>query len=560
VIAAALLSANTLAHVIVPPDQLRRPAEVPLPLPPERTPSAPEIKVPATAPPPPATSLSLGSRFQAREFRFEGNTVFSNADLQAIAAPFVGRELGTLDLDELRVRITRHYIDQGYINSGAVIPDQDVTDGIVAFRIVEGKLAEIRIGGAHRFNDRYLTDRIGRGAADVLNVNRLQEHMQVLLQDPLIERISAELAPGANPGEAVLRADVKSAPLFVAGITVANERSPAVGDTQAEGTFTLRNLFGRGDVITLRPAHTEGLRDFSFGVSLPVSTRGTNLSFRAQRTRSRIVEAPLDQLDISARAESIELGISHPLISAPRRSVNLSAAVTRRASDSFFLGLPSPFIPGASNGRTAAAVARFGIDGVDRSAERVLAGRLQLSQGFDAFGAAVAGPGIADSRFKTWLLQGQWVERVGGEGSHFVVRGELQRANDMLLGPEKYSVGGAESVRGYRKDVLVRDSGWLASAEYRHLLTRIPWFGSEAAPGEGALHLAVFADTAGARDHDGSTRSRQLSSVGTGLRWEPAAGFEIQAYYGKALNNIATPTRTLQDHGIHLRLALTRAF
>ena len=42
-------------------------------------------------------------------------------------------------------------------------------------------------------------------AGPPLNVNRLQERMQLMLQDPVIERLSGELGPGVGRGEAVLR-------------------------------------------------------------------------------------------------------------------------------------------------------------------------------------------------------------------------------------------------------------------------------------------------------------------------------------------------------------------
>jgi hypothetical protein len=35
---------------------------------------------------------------------------------------------------------------------------------------------------------------------------------------------------------------------------------------------------------------------------------------------------------------------------------------------------------------------------------------------------------------------------------------------------------------------------------------------------------------------------------------------ELQAYYGKALKDVSTPTRTTQDRGLHLRFGFTRPF
>jgi len=546
------------AQASVPLDQLRRPSEVPLPAP-EAVRPAPRIEVPAL-PTVPQPRLSEGIHFRARGFRFEGNTVVAEAELQALAAPYVGRELGNAELDALRLAITRRYVEAGYINSGAVLPDQDVQDGIVVFRVVEGRLAEIVLGGPHRYDPAFLRDRIALGAPEVLDINRLQEHLQVLLQDPLIERIRAELAPGAALGEAVLRADVVSAPTFLGSIAASNERSPSVGADQIEAFLAARNLLGRGDVLTLRPAFTQGVNDYAASYVLPLTPGGTALQLRAERTRSRIVESPLDELDIYARSRSYELGLTHPLVALPRTSLNLSGWFARRETRSYFLGEPSPFIPGAPDGRTKLSILRLALEGVDRSPERVAAARVQLSQGIDAFDATVSGRGTPDSRFTAVLAQLQWVQRVQENRSYFVARAEVQQANDLLPGSERYAIGGADSVRGYRKELIVRDSGWFGSIEYRHLLGHLPWSAHDAVAAEGPLHLALFTDAGRGWNHSSPAAALRIYSIGAGLRWEPAPGMDWQVYYGKALKDVDTPTRTLQDHGVHLRFAYTRAF
>jgi hemolysin activation/secretion protein len=552
-------NAQVPGGVAPPVDQLRRPGDEPLIVPEPTQPKAPPIVTPAPKLTPPAPVLSQGARVRARGFRFAGNTVVSEPELQSLAAPFIGRELGNAELEDLRVRITRRYIDAGYINSGATIPDQDISDGVIRYEIVEGRLTEILVGGNNRFRPGYLRDRLALGAEPVLNVNQLQERVQILLQDPQIERITAELAPGTQRGEASLRADVTGTPPVIAGVLFSNDRSPAVGGDQLQAFIGTRNLFGYGETFTLRPAMTEGLEEYFVGFTLPLNARGTVLQARYERTHSDVVEAPFDQLDISARSTSSDIGVSHPVIQHPNRSLIASALVAKRTTRNYFLGQPSPFIPGAPDGRLNISVLRFGADWVSRATESVFAARALLSIGIDAFGATV-GQGFADSRFKALLTQAQWVRQVFSGAGVWVLRGEAQLVNDALPGPEKYSVGGMDSVRGYRKDQIVRDKGWFASAEYRHIIGRLA-LREGASANEGAIRAAVFVDLGQARDHEGPQPSPSfLASVGPGLRWEPASGLDLQLYWGLALRDVSTPTRTSQDRGIHFRATFTRAF
>lgn len=557
-VAVALLTAcvSSWAQVSVPLDQLPRPSEQPLPQAPSLVPK-PEIVLPPL-PRPDGPALSRGLTVTARAFRFVGNTVLSAEELERIAAPFVGRPIGNAELEELRQLVTRRYIEAGYVNSGAVIPDQDVADGVVTLQIVEGRVSQIVVGGAQGFRPGVLANRLALGVGPPLNVNDLQERMQLMLQDPLIAQLSAQLAPGIAPGEAVLRVDVAEAKRYLAGIALDDDRSPAVGAYQAQPFFAARNVLGLGDVLGVRGAFTSGVDEGTLTYGVPLTARGLALNARYVNTRSRIVEEPLDQLDISARSQAFDVGLSYPLWQTVQGEVSTTATLSRRSTRSYFLGEPSTFIPGAPDGKIVTAAVRLGVEGVWRTQAQVLAGRLLVSRGFDGLGSTIAPEEFPDSVFTTAIVQLQWVRLVGANGQ-FIARGDLQRAFDPLVGSEKYALGGLDSVRGYRKDALVRDSGRFVSAEVRYLIGRYPLIRGPAG-GEGALRLAAFFDYGQVWDYAASDQKRPLSSAGPGIRWEPVRGSELALYYGRQLRTLNTPTETLPDRGFNVRLTLSYAF
>ena len=556
---AAATIAPLNAQISVPIDQLPRPSDQPLPAPPP-LPPRPEIVLPPL-PSPEGPALSRGMTVVAKAFRFVGNTAIPTAELEAIAKPFLDRPIGNPELEELRLLLSRRYIEAGYVNSGAVIPDQDATDGVITFRIVEGRLAEIVVGGENRFAPDYLRDRIALGAGPPLNVNELQERMQIMLQDPMIERMSAELAPGVERGDAVLRVDVAEAKRFIGGVTLSNDRSPVVGENQAELFLAARNLTGRGDTLGLRGAFTEGLDDYSAFFSIPLNAYGTLFTVRGTKTHSRVVEAPLDQLDISSRGTSVDGILSQPFYQTLRERVTGSVTLTRRTIQNYFLGQPSPFIPGVPDGKIVISVARLGLEGVARTEEQVLSARALFSHGIDAFGSTVSSAtDIADSKFNVFLGQVQWVRLFGGRTGQLVVRGDVQLTDQALLGPERYSLGGLNSVRGYRTDLLVKDNGWFGSVEYRHLVGYVPVRAGQAET-EGAVRLAVFFDGGQAWDkRQPANALKTISGAGPGVRWDIVPGLNFEFYYGYAFKDVTTPTRTLSDKGIYFRLAFSQPF
>lgn len=114
---------------------------------------------------------SSGKLFIER-YTFSGNTVFDDDELHALTSQYENRLVRTDELEELRQDITRHYINHGYINSGARITKEALQNGVLNFDIVEGTLGDVQVHGQEGLNEDYIKNRLRAG--DVLNVNELQ--------------------------------------------------------------------------------------------------------------------------------------------------------------------------------------------------------------------------------------------------------------------------------------------------------------------------------------------------------------------------------------------------
>lgn len=546
---------------LAPPDRFGRPVlELPAP---GRMPAAPEFKLPdADTMAPEAARLSSGLRLTVRRFEISGSSVFSAAELEAEAAPFLNRPIGSEDLEELRLRLTRRYVAAGYVNSGALIPDQAVQDGVVAVRIVEGTLDEVIVGGAHRFEPEFIGARLMQGAGPPLNVGVLQERMQLLLQNPQIERVNAELAPGERPGSSVLRVAVTEAPRHTLGLAFANHRSPSVGSERLELLGAVRNLLGRGDAWSLRLGRTRGLGDHALQASLPLNAADTTLTLRHERNNAAVIEAPFDALDIDSRSQTTEIGLRHPVYRTLRHGLTLGAALALREAETRLGGVPFSFSPGVRNGRSEVAALRLSAEWLARGRDEVFSARAVLSRGLDAFGSTVNRDGTPDSRFTAALFQAQWVRRVSEAGAQLVLRADAQAADSALLPLEKFAVGGADSVRGFRENRLIRDRGWAASAEWRFPVARLPLPGLSVLPEDGRVSLALFADAGRAWDKDkgAGDAGERLWGAGPGVRWDISADSYAQLYWAGLRRRAMQAGDDAQDRGVHFRLVLQKHF
>ncbi len=92
-----------------------------------------------------------------------------------------------------------------------------------------------------------------------------------------------------------------------------------------------------------------------------------------------------------------------------------------------------------------------------------MAVRSQFTLGVGAFGATLSSSD-PDTQFLVWRGQWQYV-RLLAPKRRMVVRSEVLLAVGELLPIEQFGIGGSDTVRGYRQDAVLADSGIFGSAE-----------------------------------------------------------------------------------------------
>jgi hemolysin activation/secretion protein len=521
------------------------------------TPGEPPLLLPELPLPSPEAGerLSAGLELFVREFRVVGSTVFGQDELQAAVAPWTHRSLRSEDLAAVQRALTALYLERGYVNSGAVLPDQDAADGVVEVRIVEGRLTAIEIRGARRFRESRLRGRVALGAGIPLDVHALEEQLEMLQQDPRIESLRARLAPGERPGEARLLLEVEEASPWRALGEVSNHEPPSIGATGGRLEAGHANPVGLGDELRAEIALTEGLERYEGRYQIPLTARGTSLHLEAHYSDAGVVEEPFDLARFESRFQSYGIGLRHPVYQSPETTLALGAGGEWRRSRSLEGGTPFSF--DCERGRCTAAVLRFVAEGLRRGRTQALAARSTLSVGVDALGATRAGGGRPDGTFVAWLAQLQWARRFEPWNLEAIARADLQLADDPLLTLEQLALGGHESVRGYRENQLVRDQGVVASLELRIPIWSEPRWGSSAS-------LAPFFDLghgfspARRSFAAGADLSETLLSTGIALRLSLTPFLDAELTWGRQLEPSDT-SGDLQDRGIQFALRLDLA-
>jgi hemolysin activation/secretion protein len=554
--------------------------------------------------------LSEVGSVQVQTLRFEGNTVFTDKQLNDAAKPILDRRpdhmLSIEDLQAIRVALTTLYVNAGYINSGAVLPDQTISGGVVTYKIVEGKLTAIHVmrrsagnagqiattpapppasaepaagahpnestppaippgsadQGLHLLRDSYVADRVYLAAGPPLNITKLKDRLEILRQDPDIQAVNAILKPGDEPGQSILNLFITERNPFHLGAEYSNPRSPAVGAYRLDVLASDTDLTGSGDALSLRYGVLDGsfndmsfaqLNDLTVDYSLPFTPFDTTLLVDYTRSTDLVVEPPFAAADISSKTDELSLTVRQPIWRTPTHQLALFAGASSDDNQTFVMGQPFSFSPGADNGKSNVFAIRAGADYSSQGLNDALAVRSTFGIGMD-FPDATINPTGPDTRFFDWLGQAQYVHTLplgpvdsplyGAKG---VLRFNGQLSAEPLLAPEQFGLGGLQTVRGYRENQIVRDNGLDVQAELHIPLVQ--------KSGRDWLDVRPFVD-AGYGWNVQASDPQLLSSIGIGLVFAPTDKINFQIYYGYAFKKFDNPTTDLQDMGIHFSLTI----
>jgi hemolysin activation/secretion protein len=506
---------------------------------------APLKSAPDTSPipQPPVSSEEIN----VLRYEVVGSTVFSDRELATITKPFTGRV--TFDgLQSAKNAIDKLYADNHYLTTGAYIPTGQrlsIDGAVVKIQIVEGKLEQIKIVGTQRLNPEYIRSRLALATQQPLNNDRLIEGLRLLQQDPLIENITAELSGGIQPGTNLLEIKVRERNTLATEIAIDNNRTSSIGNIQRRGQISQTNLTGAGDNLILAYNNTDGSNSINTSYTIPLNASQTTLSFNAGGSNSQIIEEPYKTLDINTKSRYYEVNIRHPVIRRAYQDATQEFAISltgsKIESTSAFGDIPFPLSRGADdNGRTNVSALRLAQEYIQRDNLSVLTLRNQLNFGLNAFNSTINN-NAPDSRFFSWQIQGRYLQQLA-KNTDLIVQGRVQLADRSLVSLEQFSIGGQNTVRGYRQDTRIADNGAFASIEWQVPLST---------SANNIFQLAPFIDVGTIWNNNSNLNT--LLSTGVGLQWRTDR-LNARIDWGIPLTNYPSQKGSWQDNGLYFSI------
>ncbi|MGK7872543.1 MAG: ShlB/FhaC/HecB family hemolysin secretion/activation protein [Xenococcaceae cyanobacterium] len=501
--------------------------------------------------PAPPTSAPYSTTILVEKIEVIGNTVLEG-EINGITQPLEGETVTREKLQEVVDTITQLYLNQGFLTSRAVLVEASLPTGRVEIQIIEGSVEEIEIEGTQRLRN-YVRSRVQLGTGTPLNTPKLEDQLRLLRTDPLFKNIEASLRAGTGVGKSILTVRVTEANPFVGNLGYDNYSPPSVGGERLGLNLLYRAFTGLGDEIaaSYRP-RTETL-DGTYRLELryrtPLNAKNGTLELRTLIDRNKVVQEPFDVLEIQGESERYEIAYRQPLIRTPREELALSLGFVYRDRQTFTFAGPTPFGFGPeADGVTKTSVFNFGQDYTRRDTSGAWAFRSQFRLGTGLFDATTNPSPIPGGKFFSWLGQVQRVQLVN-ENNFLIVQLDLQLTPDPLFPSEQFVIGGGQSVRGYRQNVLTADNGVRFSVEDRITVVR-----NKAR--EPVLILAPFFDMGGVWNVGDNPNSiiegqRFIAGLGLGVLLQPVKGLNLRLDYAPPLIDLDFRGDNVQDDGFY---------
>jgi hemolysin activation/secretion protein len=418
----------------------------------------------------PAVSEPEERCIDIQRISLKGASLISQAQQDDLLAPYVGRCLGSGELNDVLKAVTGFYLDRGYVTSRAYLPQQDLSDGELEVLVIEGWLEGL--DSSALASDRELAMGFPGQAGERLNLRELEQLIDHLSRLPS-RQVQLQLLPGEEPGSSRVGLQGERGKPWHASLSRHNDGQKSTGEQQWSAGLDWDSPLGLADQLRLRgskDAVSDRWRHSasqSLFYSLPYGWWTLDYSYSQSYYRTRASTADLvyrSDGESKRHQLSAERVVHRDNLGKSAVKTGIGHLRTRNYLENTLLGNSShrlsEFQLGGNHGR------RIGnaFANLDIAWQRGIGAFDAQSNGDPRDSQPVA-------RYNKYTATGSYLQPFGLGEQRFSVDSLVsgQYSEDVLFGPQRISLGGLASVRGFKEQSLSGDSGfyWRSNLRWR---------------------------------------------------------------------------------------------
>lgn len=393
-----------------------------------------------------------------------GNTVFSTRSLECFFASAINKTISLAELQNRVKDISEKYRAAGYILSRAILPPQEIKNGIVRVKVLEGFISKVTVEGKPGLARCVVAD-YGRV---VLRSRPLQikvlERQVLLANDIPGISVQAVITPSKTiPASADLTL-IANRKIFNGYVTYDDFSTRFLGPLETSWGGSVNSVFLPGDNNALHFATSSQTKELQFAEFVhtqAVGNQGSSFILGSNYTETR-PGFSLEPLEIIGRSFSVYSSLTYPIIRSRTQNLFIRGSGNYQNVTSTILSVPfyqDRFRSLGIGGFYSTDDCLKGFNTLD----------FNVSHGFDILGA---NKHFFQSRPKG---QSQYTKLIfnASRTQPFATRFSLytalqsQYSFEPLLATEQFGYGGPLYGRGYGPSEIVGDRGLGGKVELR---------------------------------------------------------------------------------------------
>jgi len=439
-----------------------------------------------------------------------------------LVKPYLGQCLGVAQLNDVLKVITDRYIALGLVTSRAYLPPQDLSKGHLTVQVIEGHLHSLAPGQGSGLSQRELDMSFPGRAGDVLNLRQIEQLVDQLNRLPSNQAQMA-LVPGQTVGTSDVQVSNAAQKPWRVSVSRSNEGQKSTGEQQWGSRLDWDNPLGLADQLSLNggedahPDDPHNSHNAGLSYNLPWGWWNFTYSYNQSDYRS-LAQANGFDFKQSGDSDTHQFKAERVIYRDALSKTSLSLGLSHLATDNYVAGSK------LANSSNRITELQYGFNHGRRIGGGFLNLDLGLQQGIGALGAQGdhdPGPADATARYQkyTGTLSYLLPFKLWGESFSFSSLATGQHSEDVLFSPQRMSLGGESSIRGYKDQMLTGDSGgywrndlrWTRPVAWAWLQPVFSEYGSDIGYDQG-----VISDVKHAGDEHGRVSSDSLELFARG--------------------------------------------
>lgn len=495
-------------------------------------------------------------QFSISRFNVEGNTLLSQTEIATAVTPFLGPNRDFGDVQRALEALEEAYKQHGYTTISVLLPEQVLDQGEILFKVVEGRLRELKFEGQLHFDEDNLRASLPTlQSGELPIVDDISTNLRIVNENPA-KHYTLRLKPGENDEDIDAHITVTDEKPWKVGAILENTGTEQTGTRRLGVSFQHSNLWNRDHILTAQyqtsPEKPGDVKVYALAYRIPLYRLGDAIDLYATKSNvnaGSVAAGPIN-LAISGSGsvfggrytfnlkrrgdyeQQLVFGIDHKAfennigatglqlgndITVHPLSVQYNGKWGLQSSEISFFGSLAQNIPGGDRG---------GQDDFNKA----------RAGAPDDFTALRAGLSVSHAYASDWQVR---------------FNSSAQWTNDPLIPGEQFGIGGAGSVRGFLEREIASDKGYQATFElYTPELCKP--LGDDQ-----RCRVLAFLDTGAVYRVSplaGEQKVEHIASAGIGLRYTWGKNVAFQTDYGQVLQGGGVRERG--DWRVHARLGV----